>query len=170
MFAQVREVGILREPFEIAVAIFEGAFEGFGGLVELAGEGIAAGEIVLDERVVRLHFGEALVDFEPEGVFAALGVIVAEDLQGVDILRIAADQPFQEPYFNIQVALFLAVERLAGGLRFRLRHTLHPDHFTPYPDVKERPRLLGGFPYKLIREDSAADIFVTFVSNPAINR
>ena len=57
---------------------------------------MTAGEIVEDERAVRLELGQLLVHLQAVVESSALGIMVSQDLQRFDVLRIAADEPFQE--------------------------------------------------------------------------
>jgi len=91
-----RQVRIFGQPGEIAVAEGQRPFQGRRRLVQLPSEGMAAGEIVEDNRAVRLELGQLLVHLQAVVESSTLGVMISQDLQRLHILRITADQPLQE--------------------------------------------------------------------------
>ena len=121
MLAQAAEVRIASQPFEIAIAEAEGLLESNSGEVELANQRVTAGEIIKNQRVAWFEPGQLLIDFETVAVTATLSVVVSQDLQGLDILRFAADDTFHERDFDIEITEFFAGQLLIFGTAF-LRH------------------------------------------------
>jgi hypothetical protein len=119
VFAQFEQVWIFSEPFEVAIAVFQGLFEGSGGLGHFAGEAKTAGEVVINQRVARPEDGETLVDFESKRKFPALGVVIPQDLQGIYIPWIALNEAFQKPDLDVEITLLLAVKLLPDRRFFR---------------------------------------------------
>src|SRR5690349_18812185 len=101
VLAELAQIGIAREPFEIAVAEGEGFFEGTRGEVEFTIERVAAGEIVKDKRIFWLKAGQLFVHLQAVVEVAALGVVVAEDLQSFDVLRGAANDSLHEGNLDV---------------------------------------------------------------------
>ena len=64
------------------------------------------------------------IDISVGSVFglAALGIMVAQHLQGLDAFRVAADKPLQEGDLDIQLPGFFPSQRLVVGTSF-FRHT-----------------------------------------------
>ena|SRR5581483_582605 len=104
MFAQRAKVGIFGEPFKIAVPKQQCFFQSSRSAVELAVQGIAASQVVKDKRIARFKPGQPFVDLQAVFEFAALGIVIAEDLQGFDVLRVATNKTFEETDFHIKVA------------------------------------------------------------------
>jgi hypothetical protein len=79
----------------------------------------------VSHRIIRADPGELLVHLETLVEPAPARVIVAEDLQGLEVVRVAADDPFEKTDFDIEILPFLRREfaRFGGGGDF-LRHTL----------------------------------------------
>jgi hypothetical protein len=125
--AEFFQVGILGEPFEIAVAQLDGLVERAEGAVKFIGERVAAREVVKHERIAWFEARETFVHVQSLGETAALGVMVAEQLQGVHIIWIAAHQPLDELDFHIEFTLFRAVQFFLGTVFGR--HTT--DRFFP---------------------------------------
>jgi hypothetical protein len=105
LLAEVAKVGISGQPIEIAVAELKGFLQCKHGAVELPGKRAAAREIVKNERIVRFKAREALVHFQALGVTPASCVVVAQKLQCVHVIRIAADKPLHEFNPGVEVAL-----------------------------------------------------------------
>ena len=116
------KVRVFGEPSEITVAEREGFFEGRSGEVNLPVQGVAASEVVEDQRVARFNPGELFVHVEAVNVAAALGIVVAEELQGFDVFGLAVQQSFKKANFDIQIADLLAGEFLTASTAFS-RHT-----------------------------------------------
>src|ERR1043165_2211328 len=89
VLAQCLQIRVAREPFEIAIAEVEGHLDGLDGFLEFARERKAAREVVEHERVLRFELRELLVDLQTFLDAAALGVVVAQDLQRLHVSRIA---------------------------------------------------------------------------------
>ena len=64
----------------------------------------------MDQGVVRAEDREALVDLEAKRKFPALGVIIPQDLQGIDIARIAPNQALKKSDLDIEFALFEPIQ------------------------------------------------------------
>ena len=106
MDAEIAQVRVDGDPFEVAITEVEGLLEGAGGKLAVVGKGVTAGKVVVDEGVLGAEADEVFIDAEAVGEFAAAGVIIAEDLQGFDEPRVALDNALHETDFQIQVALF----------------------------------------------------------------
>src|SRR5438105_1124298 len=112
MLAQGPEVRIAGQPFEVAIAQGEGFFQGAGGHVKFAVERVAASEVVENERVAGFEPGKALVYFEAAVVGATLGIMIAQNLEGLDVMGVAPDDPFHESDLDFQLAHFFASQLL----------------------------------------------------------
>ena len=64
----------------------------------------------MNQGIIGTQTRQLFIDLEPVGEFATAGVGVAQNLQGFDIIRIAADNSFEKTDFHIQVAQFLTSE------------------------------------------------------------
>ena len=115
------KVGILGEPVEVAIAEAQSLFQRERGAVKLLGERIAAREIVKDERVARLQARETFIHLESLGVTTALRVVIAQQLERIRVIGIAADKSLDEFDFDVQVTL-LGARHLFSGTAFK-RHT-----------------------------------------------
>ena len=115
MGAELFQIGVFGQPSEIAVAEFDSVVEGRERTIEFIGEGVAAREVVKHERVFRLQSGETFVHMQAFGETAALGVVIAEELQGVHVIGIAADKALDELDFGIEVALFRGGQFFLGA-------------------------------------------------------
>ena len=62
----------------------------------------------MHQRIARPQTDQLLVHLQAVFKSAAARVVVAEDLQRIDITRVAADHAFQEPDFDVQVAFLFA--------------------------------------------------------------
>jgi hypothetical protein len=122
VLAQALEVGVFGQPSEVAVAENEGFFEGCGGEIDFAVKGVAAGEVVKDDGIAGLDLGELFIYVEAVAEAAALGVVVAEELQGFDVLGLAAEQSFQEADFDVQIPCLFSRKLLTASTAFS-RHT-----------------------------------------------
>ena len=122
VLAHIVQVGVFVHCFEIAVSEVDGGMEGFQGQFQLAGERVAAGEVVLDDGIAGAQPGQALVNFQPFGVVAAAGVIIAQYLQGLNVSRVAADDAFKKKNLQVQVLQFPACQFIAWTVDF-LRHS-----------------------------------------------
>ena len=103
MFAQESQIRVFGQPLEITIAQREGFLQGGSGEVKLGVERMAAGQIIKHERVPRLEPGKLLVDFQAMLVSTALSVMVAQDLERLDEIAVAFDDPFQETDFGVEV-------------------------------------------------------------------
>lgn len=115
MVPEFFQVGIAREPFEVAVAVVEGVVERGGGLTGLVEERVAAGEVVLHERIVGAEAGEPLVHLEAGLEAAAPGVIIAEHLERLEVFGVAPDDAFEEADGDVQLALFVGGQFFLGA-------------------------------------------------------
>lgn len=122
VLAEGAEVGIFGQPFEIAVTELEGVVQRRYRQVQFAVEGVAASEIVEDQRVARFEVGQSLVHGEAVIEPAALGVVVAEHLQRFDVVGVAGHDAFQKANFDVEIARFLSRKLFSSGTAF-LRHT-----------------------------------------------
>jgi hypothetical protein len=64
VIAKVFKIGVLGHPFEIPVAEIYGRVEGFNGQLDLAGQGVAACQIVVNQGVIRSQAREAFVHLQ----------------------------------------------------------------------------------------------------------
>ena len=76
----------------------------------------------IDDWAARLELGQPLVHLQAILKSPTLGVMVSQDLQRLDILRITANQTLHEGDFDIQLARFFARQPFAFGTAL-LRHT-----------------------------------------------
>src|SRR5262245_48629137 len=118
MLAEFAKVGVAGEPFEVAVTQSERLFERSGGGFKFAIQGVAAGQIVKNQRIARLKAGQFLVHFKTELESAALGVMIAKDLKGLDISWIAPDYALHEGDFDVQIANLFTAQPFALGTAF----------------------------------------------------
>jgi hypothetical protein len=124
MFSQGREIGVPGQPFEIAITECQSAIKGVGGRSKFAIEAIAAREVVKNERIGGFEFRELFVDIEAALELAALGVVIAKDLEGFDVLLVAPNDSFHEGDFNVQFASFFTRQSSGLGTAFH-RHTTY---------------------------------------------
>jgi len=61
----------------------------------------------MNQGIVRAQFAKALVYLQPFQVTAPAGVVVAKNLQRLDVILITAEQAFHKPDFLVQVPQFL---------------------------------------------------------------
>lgn len=113
VLSQFPQIRIAAEPFQVAIAEIESVIQRIGGLLELAGERVAAGEIVMSHRIFRTMLDEPLVDAQTVLEAAAFRVVIAEQAQGVHVSGVTAHQTLEKRNFDIEVAAPLAV---AGGM------------------------------------------------------
>src|SRR4051812_25195778 len=104
MFAKRSEIGILCQPFEIPIAERQSAVEGFSGRRKFAIEAMAARQIVKNQRITRLEFRQLLIHIQAALEFAALSIMITQDLKGFDVLLIAPNNSFHEADFDVQFA------------------------------------------------------------------
>ena len=104
MFAQEPQVRISGQPLEVAITKRKRLFQGGGGQIKFGIQRMTASQIIEHERILRFKAGELFVYFEAVGVSAALGVMVAQDLERLDVFSVAFDDPFQEADFSIEVS------------------------------------------------------------------
>src|SRR4051794_37936626 len=104
LLSKIVQVGVFGQPFEIAVTKVDGCFEGDSGLIVVFREAKAAREIVKNQRIPRTQEREFLIDPQAGQELTTPGVIVPEELESVQITWIALNNPFQKPYFDVQVA------------------------------------------------------------------
>jgi hypothetical protein len=91
-------------------------------MVKFGIERVAAREVIEDQGISRLQPGQPLVHLQAVLKSATLRVAVAKNLQGLDILWIAADDAFEEGDLGIKIANLSAV-RLPTGCTAFFRHT-----------------------------------------------
>lgn len=108
LFSQGGQIGIAPEPLEIGVTQADGLEQGDRGAVELAGQGIAASEVVMGIGIGRPRSGHFLIDLEALAEATEFGVVVPQDVEGLDIAGISADQSLEEVDFDIEITDFLA--------------------------------------------------------------
>ncbi len=120
MGSQLFEVRVSHQPPEIVVALVDGTAERHHGCFELAHQRITAREVVKHGRVVRAEPRQLLIDLQPPFKSPPLRIIIAENLQRLDVLRIALDDALQKTDFDIEVSLLRRTQLLS---RF-LGHTL----------------------------------------------
>jgi len=124
MFAERGQVRISGQPFEITIAKVYGAIERIRGSGNLTVQAVAASQIVEDERIGRLQFGQLFVHVQTLAVFAALGVMVAKDLQGLDVLAIPMNYSLHEADLDIQFTHLFTRQPSGFGTAF-LGHTTY---------------------------------------------
>jgi hypothetical protein len=112
MFAELAEVRVAGEPFEIVVTKRKRLVQGSGRQIEIAVQGVTAGQIVKNEWVARLKAGQSFVHFKAEVVLAALRVMIAENLEGFDVFGVSPDNSFHESNFNVKVSNLFAAQLL----------------------------------------------------------
>jgi hypothetical protein len=122
MLAERGKVRIFGEPPEIAIAEIYGAVESIGGGGDFSVETVAAGEIVKNERVGWFQFRELFVDVEAVLVLATLGIMIAQDLESLDIVRIPLNNPLHKADFDVEFSGFFARQSAGFGTAF-FRHT-----------------------------------------------
>lgn len=133
--AELFQIRVLGQPGEIAITEQQGFFERQNGALKFLGERVTAGEIVKNQRVLRLKAREVFIHFEAFSEEAALGVVVAEQLERIHVIGIPADDPLDKLNLGIEVALAGAA-RLSFGLAFT-RHTTK----GIFPNFRSKSRL-----------------------------
>src|SRR6185369_1286719 len=113
MLAQRREVGVFGEPLEIGIAGIDRLQERCGGALELAGQRIAAGQVVLHQGIIGAQLGQLFINSQALAELLSPGVIITEDLQRLDVMGIAPDHSFDKADFYIQIPLFLSGQLLS---------------------------------------------------------
>jgi hypothetical protein len=152
--AKFFQIGVFGKPCEIAVAEAECFFQGAGGAGELFGERVAAREVVKDERVLRFEVREAFVHLQPFRKTSTPGVVIAEELERVHIIWIAADDALHEFNPRIEIALGGAAQFFSGGA-FNWHTTGHffqaaqPSQAGASKNFVELPDALSQIPIKL---------------------
>ena len=104
VFAKEPQIRVSGQPLEIAVTEREGFLQRGGSEVKFRIQGMAAGQIVENQRIARFETRQLFVDLQATLVSAALSVVVAQDLERLDIIGVAVDDSFQEADFNIEVS------------------------------------------------------------------
>ena len=121
MLAKPGEIRVFAQPFEITVTQVKRAIQRLRGRGKALRKRITTGQVVLHKRVAGAQARQLFVHFQTLFEAAAARVIVAQDLQGLKVGRIAPDNAFQEADFDVEIALFLSGQFLSGD---RLaRHT-----------------------------------------------
>src|SRR6266850_789615 len=64
------QIVVFAHVAEIAVAQFDGAAQGFDGLIGAFEQGVAAGQVVVGQRIIGPELDQALVDLEAVGIAA----------------------------------------------------------------------------------------------------
>ena len=141
MFTQRPKVRIFCQPLEIPVAQEQRFFQSCGSHVQFAIKRITASEVVKNQRITRLKPGQLFVDLEAVSEFAALGVVVAQDLESFDVLWVAADNPLKKADFDIKVPRCFARRPFRSRTAF-LRHTTRRI-VSKRPAQVKRPRCLA---------------------------
>src|SRR5262249_13926614 len=106
--ADVLQIRIFGEPFKVAIAEAEGLVESVEGFFDAIGQRIAASQVIEDEGVGGPKMGQALIDLKSIAIATAPRVIVAQDLQCLDVARVSFDDAFDEPDLDIKIALLMA--------------------------------------------------------------
>ena len=99
------EVAVLAHVAEVAVAQLDGrrsVLRAWSGRFE---QGVAAGEVVVGQRVVGPQLHQPLVDLQPLGVAALERQVVAHDAQHVDVVGLALEDAAEEVELEIELAL-----------------------------------------------------------------
>jgi hypothetical protein len=117
LLAEFFQVRVSGKPRKIAVAKAQGFFQRERGAVELAGERVAAREVVKHERAFGFEPCEAFVHVQTLAEAPALRVVVAKQLQRVHIIWVAADDSLDELNLRVEVALDGAA-RFFSGIAF----------------------------------------------------
>ena len=111
--ADVVEVGVGVHPPGVVVAEVDGLDERGDGLVDSIGERVAAGEIVINHRVLREKPGQVLIDGQPVVEAVALRVVVPEQLERLNILGVTLGETLQKADLDVQVPFLLVRKRLS---------------------------------------------------------
>ena len=61
MDAEIAQVRVDGDPFEVAITEVEGLLEGAGGELAVVGKGVAASEVVMDEGVLGAEADEVFI-------------------------------------------------------------------------------------------------------------
>ena len=139
MLAQSAQVRILGEPFEITIAERERLLERRSRHVHVADQRVTAGKIVKHQRVRRLEPRQLFVHLQSLVEPAALGIMIAEQLQGLHVGRVPPDDAFDELDLDVQLACLLASHLFSSAAV--LRHTT--DELFPSNASKSRARRGG---------------------------
>ena len=110
MLPEFLDVAVGKEPFGVVVAEVHGAVEGGDGFVAQAREAEAAGEVVVDERVAGQQGRELIIHAQTIFITAAAGVVVAQNLEHLDVAQVAPGEALEEGNLNVEIALFAGAE------------------------------------------------------------
>src|ERR1051325_742361 len=122
MFAKLAQVGVAGQPAEIAITEHERFFKCRRGQIKFAVERITASQIVEDQRIFWLQAGEPLVHPQAVIIAAALRVMVAENLQGLDVARVPLNNALHEADLDVEITHLSACKLSASGI-ILFRHT-----------------------------------------------
>src|SRR5262249_2290167 len=87
------------------------------GLVGALQQGVAAGEVVVGQRVVGAELHQALVDLHPLGVAALEREVVPLDAQDVHVFGVALEDAAEELELEVQLVLVRPPDGCAAGAR-----------------------------------------------------
>jgi len=107
MLPQILEIRVRGHPVEITVAGSQSPLQSQSGQVDSIRQRVTASQIVMNGGITRLQLGQAFIDLKPLRVIAPAGVIVSQQLKGVDKVWIAFHDPSEKLDFDIQVAFLL---------------------------------------------------------------
>src|SRR6266700_900833 len=84
MRPEALQVGVLHQPFKIAVPLLDGPAQGAGCLLITFGQRVTASQVVEHGRVFRPQLDKLLIDPQPVMKSPAASIIITENLQGLD--------------------------------------------------------------------------------------
>src|SRR5438094_1869225 len=108
MSAEGGEVGVLGQPFEIAITQVKRAIQRGGGGGELLRQRIAASQVVVHQGVTGPQAGELLIQLQTICKPAAARIVISQNLQSFNERRGAANHAFNEPDLDVEVAFLFA--------------------------------------------------------------
>jgi hypothetical protein len=137
MFAQIGQPRFFGQPFKIVKSQRQRSLETSHRQLVLLRQRVATREIVMDQGIVRPQPRQALIHSQSFFNIATTHVILAKNLQGVDILRSASHDAFQETDLDIEIPLF-PLSQLSFEVDF-VGHILGNDLAQEVVPVKPRP-------------------------------
>lgn len=108
MLAKFGQIRVFGHPFEIAVTQVQRAVQCRRGQLKAFRERITASQVVVHRGIGGAEPGKLLVHSEPLFEPSTARVIVAQDLEGINVRRIALDDAFQEADLDVETALLFA--------------------------------------------------------------
>src|SRR5262249_38764356 len=99
------EIAVLPHVAKIAVTQLDRTPQRLESEIVLLEQRIAAGEVVVGERIGRTQEDQTLVDLQPLGIAATQGQVVAVHAEDVDVVGMAFEDASEEIELEVELAL-----------------------------------------------------------------